>query len=117
MPREINQSSHKRFCRLAQSVLAWRRRFASIAHGVGVTTGNVGSWVVMAMVVGGAGLCSAIGDAAEPVKVFILVGQSNMQGQASISTIDSLADKPALAPLLNEMRDEAGKYRVCRLVN
>ena len=40
----------------------------------------------------------------KPLKVFILAGQSNMQGHASISTFDSMADDPKTAPLLKEMR-------------
>lgn len=49
----------------------------------------------------------------KPIKVFILAGQSNMQGHASISTFDSMADDPKTAPLLSEMRDTDGKPRVC----
>ena len=48
-----------------------------------------------------------------PLKVFILAGQSNMQGHASVSTFDSLADDPKTAPLLAEMRDKDGKTKVC----
>ena len=52
----------------------------------------------------------------KPVKVFILAGQSNMQGHASVSTFDSLADDPKTAPLLREMRTPEGKPRVCEKV-
>lgn len=54
--------------------------------------------------------------AAKPLKVFILAGQSNMQGHASISTFDSMADDPKTAPLLREMRDADGKPKVCERV-
>ncbi|MEO7319629.1 MAG: sialate O-acetylesterase [Chthoniobacteraceae bacterium] len=50
---------------------------------------------------------------AKPLKVFILAGQSNMQGHAKIETFDYIGDDPATAPLLKEMRDAAGKPRVC----
>ncbi|MGL4555441.1 MAG: DUF6288 domain-containing protein [Gemmataceae bacterium] len=50
---------------------------------------------------------------AEPLKVFILAGQSNMQGHASVTTFDSLADDPKTAPLLKQMRGEDGKPTVC----
>ncbi len=53
---------------------------------------------------------------AKPLKVFILAGQSNMQGHAKVSTFDDLASDPKTAPLLKEMRDEAGKPRVCERV-
>jgi Carbohydrate esterase, sialic acid-specific acetylesterase len=42
---------------------------------------------------------------AAPLKVYILAGQSNMQGHASITTFDYLAKDPKTAPLLAEMRD------------
>jgi len=50
---------------------------------------------------------------AKPLKVFILAGQSNMQGHASVTTFDSLADDQKTAPLLKEMRDKDGKPKVC----
>src|SRR5947209_3585631 len=49
------------------------------------------------------------GAADKPLKVFILAGQSNMQGHASLSTFDSMADDPKTAPLLKEMRRPDGK--------
>jgi hypothetical protein len=52
----------------------------------------------------------------KPLKVFILAGQSNMQGHASISTFDSLADDPKTASLLQEMRGPEGKPHVCQKV-
>jgi Carbohydrate esterase, sialic acid-specific acetylesterase len=52
----------------------------------------------------------------KPLKVFVLAGQSNMQGHAHISTFDALADDRKTAPLLEEMRDSAGNPRVCERV-
>lgn len=51
--------------------------------------------------------------AAKPLRVYILAGQSNMQGHASISTFDSLAGDPKTAALLKVMRGPDGKPRVC----
>jgi alpha-galactosidase len=56
-------------------------------------------------------LASSAGAA--PLKVFILAGQSNMQGHARIETFDYIGDDPATAPLLKRMRDADGKARVC----
>jgi alpha-galactosidase len=53
------------------------------------------------------------GSEARPLKVFILAGQSNMQGHAAISTFDAMADDPRTAPLLAEMRDADGAPRTC----
>lgn len=61
-------------------------------------------------------LLNAATAAAKPLKVFILAGQSNMQGHASVSTFDGLADDPKTAPLLKAMRDEKGKPAVCEKV-
>jgi alpha-galactosidase len=55
-------------------------------------------------------------SAAKPLKVYILAGQSNMQGHAAISTFDSMAGDPKTAPLLKEMRGPDGKPRVCERV-
>lgn len=57
------------------------------------------------------GMASKI--SAKPLKVFILAGQSNMQGHVNVSTLDSMADDPKTAPILKEMRGADGKPRVC----
>jgi alpha-galactosidase len=64
------------------------------------------------------GLMSGIGSqaVAKPLKVFILAGQSNMQGHVNVSTFDSMADDPKTAPILKDMRDSNGKPRVCEKV-
>jgi len=59
-----------------------------------------------------AALVAATAHAA-PLKVYVLAGQSNMQGHASITTFDYLAKDPKTAPLLAEMRDKNGKPTVC----
>ena len=50
---------------------------------------------------------------AKPLKVFILAGQSNMEGHAAISTFDYIGKDPLTAPLLKEMRNLNGSPRVC----
>lgn len=64
------------------------------------------------------GLMSGIAGqaAAKPLKVFILAGQSNMQGHVPVRTFDAMADDPKTAPLLKEIRDADGKPHVCRNV-
>src|ERR1043165_2503195 len=59
---------------------------------------------------------AAADERPKPMKVFILAGQSNMQGHASLSTLDSMADDPKTAPLLKAMLDADGKPRVCEKV-
>jgi hypothetical protein len=54
--------------------------------------------------------------AGKPLKVYILAGQSNMEGQAKIETFDYISDDPATATLLKEMRGPDGKPRVCERV-
>ncbi|MBL8899812.1 MAG: hypothetical protein JNM84_19430, partial [Planctomycetes bacterium] len=48
--------------------------------------------------------------------MFILAGQSNMQGHASISTFEAMALDPKTAPLLKQMLDAKGQPRVCENV-
>jgi alpha-galactosidase len=50
---------------------------------------------------------------AKPLKVFILAGQSNMEGHAEIRTFDQIGKDPLTAPLLKEMRNPDGTPRVC----
>lgn len=50
---------------------------------------------------------------AKPVKVFILAGQSNMEGHAKVETFDYIGDHPATAPLLKMMRGADGTPTVC----
>jgi alpha-galactosidase len=45
--------------------------------------------------------------------VFILAGQSNMQGHAAISTFDAMAGDPKTAALLKKLRGADGAPRVC----
>ena len=47
------------------------------------------------------------------LKVFILAGQSNMEGHAAISTFDYIGKDPLTAPILKEMRNPDGTPRVC----
>ncbi|MEZ6122395.1 MAG: exo-alpha-sialidase [Planctomycetaceae bacterium] len=49
----------------------------------------------------------------KPMKVFILAGQSNMEGHARIETFDYIGDDPATAHLLKQMTDDQGKPTVC----
>ena len=50
---------------------------------------------------------------AKPLRVFVLAGQSNMEGHAKIETFDYIGDDPVTAPLLKMMRDAEGKPTVC----
>ena len=57
----------------------------------------------------------SLAAAAQPrkLKVFILAGQSNMEGHAKIETFDYIGDDPTTAPLLQQMRGADGKPCVC----
>ncbi len=52
----------------------------------------------------------------KPLKVFILAGQSNMQGHAKVSTFEHIGMDPATAPMLAEMLGADGKPKVCERV-
>jgi hypothetical protein len=60
--------------------------------------------------------CSSAMAAGTPLKVYILAGQSNMEGQAKVETFDYIGDDPDTAPMLKEMRGPDGKPRVCERV-
>lgn len=52
----------------------------------------------------------------KPLKVYILAGQSNMQGHAHVRTFDVIGMDPATAPILKAMRNPDGSPRVCENV-
>ena len=55
---------------------------------------------------------SALEGTAKPLKVYILSGQSNMQGHAHVRTVDVIGLDPKTAPMLKEMKNEDGSFRV-----
>ncbi|HEV7405656.1 MAG TPA: sialate O-acetylesterase [Chthoniobacteraceae bacterium] len=50
---------------------------------------------------------------AKPLQVYILAGQSNMQGHAKVSTFEHIGMDPATKPMLAEMTGPDGKPKVC----
>jgi len=52
----------------------------------------------------------------KPLQVFILAGQSNMQGHAQVRTFEHIGMDPATAPMLAEMQNPDGTPRVCERV-
>ena len=54
--------------------------------------------------------------AERPLKVFILAGQSNMEGHARVETFDNIGDDPTTAPLLARMRGADATLTVCNHV-
>ena len=70
-----------------------------------------------------AAMPSAAAEPARPVKVFILAGQSNMEGQAVVDldgknynfgkgTLVSLMNDPAKAPTFKHLKDAKGEWTV-----
>ena len=47
----------------------------------------------------------------KPLKVYILAGQSNMEGHAHVRVIDYMGEDPKTAPLLKKMKNDDGSYR------
>jgi hypothetical protein len=54
--------------------------------------------------------------AEKPLKVYILVGQSNMQGHAQVRTFEHLGMDPRTAPMLKELQNADGTPQVCENV-
>lgn len=53
---------------------------------------------------------------ADPLRVFILAGQSNMQGHAQVRTFEHIGMDPATKPLLAEMQNADGSPRILERV-
>ena len=49
----------------------------------------------------------------QKLQVYVLAGQSNMEGHAKIETFDYIGDDPLTAPMLKQMRGPDGQPRVC----
>ncbi|MGI9243673.1 MAG: sialate O-acetylesterase, partial [Verrucomicrobiales bacterium] len=60
--------------------------------------------------------CISPAHAKEPLKIYIMAGQSNMVGTGGIDTFDHIGDDPDTAPMLKKMRGGGGKPRVCESV-
>ncbi len=58
-------------------------------------------------------LGSSVMAAKKPLKVYILAGQSNMQGSAHKNTFAAIGDDPMTAKLLSEILDQNGDPVVC----
>lgn len=63
-------------------------------------------------VAGLAALFAQTAAAKDPLKIYILSGQSNMQGHAHVRTMDVIGLDPETAPMLKEMKDPDGTPRV-----
>lgn len=61
-------------------------------------------------------LLAAAPLAQDKLKIYVLVGQSNMQGHAKISTLPYMAQDEATRPLLEEMLGEDGKPKTLERV-
>jgi len=68
-------------------------------------------WALVALATGGLAFDAAA--AGKPLKVYILAGQSNMQGSAHQRTFAAIGDDPKTAPLLKEILDSSGDPVVC----
>lgn len=55
-------------------------------------------------------------ESKKPLRVYILVGQSNMVGQGAFSTMDYIGEDPATAELHEGMLDRDEGYRTCERV-
>ena len=61
-----------------------------------------------------AALTPLLAQAADkPLRVYILVGQSNMVGQGALSNMDYIGEDPATKELHQSMLNEQGDYRTC----
>ena len=59
---------------------------------------------------------SAVAATTKPLQVYILAGQSNMQGHAKVTTFEHIGMDPATMPMLAEMLGPDGKPKVCERV-
>ena len=71
------------------------------------------AFVLAALMITGSSPNIAAEEKNKPLKVYIMAGQSNMQGSAHQSTFAAIGDDPKTAPLLGEILDQNGDPVVC----
>jgi len=59
-------------------------------------------------------LCQTAVADDKPLKVFILAGQSNMEGHGHVRVLDYMGDDPVSAPLLAKMKAPSGDHRMIK---
>jgi Carbohydrate esterase, sialic acid-specific acetylesterase len=69
--------------------------------------------LLVAMVIGHA---SALATEGKPLKIFILAGQSNMEGHVKESTFNYMESDPVTAAILKDMRNADGSSKTCEKV-
>lgn len=84
-----------------------RRRIGPLKH---LATGTLVGLIVLV------GAPPMLAKEAKPLKIFILAGQSNMQGHAQVATFEAMRLRPETARLLKKMRGEDGQPRTCQRV-
>jgi alpha-galactosidase len=57
-----------------------------------------------------------VAQAGKPLQVYILAGQSNMQGHAQVRTIEHIGMDPATKPMMDEMLNADGTPKICERV-
>ncbi len=82
-----------------------------------ITSAIVGAMVAMSLVANTVMAQQAetdrpLQDFKGPVKVFILAGQSNMEGHAGVTTLDQLGEHPTYGYLLKKIRKDDGSFIV-----
>ncbi|MCA9177097.1 MAG: hypothetical protein KDB14_21560 [Planctomycetales bacterium] len=74
------------------------------------------TWAFIAAILSGLFGHAAQAVAAKPLQVYILAGQSNMQGHAHVSTLDVMNMDPLTAPILADLKGDDGQLRTCERV-
>ena len=73
---------------------------------------QISLWVISLSLVASVNVCGF----AEPLKVYILAGQSNMQGHAQVRTFAHLGMDEKTAGMLGDMLDSEGEPKTCQRV-
>lgn len=79
-----------------------------------VLSRRVACWIIGLLVIPLA--ASQLTAQAKPLKVFVLAGQSNMQGHAQVRTFAAMGLDPKTAPILEAMQTKEGAPIVCEQV-
>ena len=95
--------------------MAHKTRFISHIRGISLRKNYVKGEVVKLFISLFAVLfCSCVSVKEKPLKVYILAGQSNMEGQARSRVIDYMKEDPKTLDLYNAIKDSQGNHKLIK---
>ena len=89
-------------------LLCWKQPLYLFAHSMKTSLATIHRTLQQVTYMAALSCLALLSVEGSPIKVFVLVGQSNMQGHAHERTLGALLEDPLTAPILGKVRDAQG---------